>query len=123
MNMYCLIRVVIFMKSKFAKLVPFNDTKEVNEIILDNQLIKINNISLDSTEALEKAKNYYNLKPGMRWAKGYNFSLIKSQDKIVLSVIGQDEKGYFTKVHFDFNSGKLVLGEHKVPSGGELYKD
>lgn len=106
----------IIKDKKIENIINVSDTNSRDAII------DFRKINITSTHALEYAQNYFHLKPGCGWEKGYNYSLRNSNQKYILSVIGQDESGYFAKVYFDAQTGELISGEHKVPYGGLLYK-
>jgi hypothetical protein len=87
------------------------------------QLInKIDN-TLNSDSALKSAKKDYNLQPGTMWAKGYNYILYKQNELTVLCVFGEDISGYFTKISYNFYTGKCLFAEHKKPTGGDFWNN
>ncbi|WP_373000308.1 hypothetical protein [Lutispora sp.] len=91
-------------------------------MINKDELMNLGTVAFDSPQALIKSKTLFNLQPGQAWAKGYNYTLRKIDGKEIISVIGEDNQGYFTKLHFDLSTGNLILAEHKVSNGGYIYK-
>ncbi len=89
----------------------------------EKQLIENKEVKLSSREAFKMSIGLVNLKPGVIWAKGYHYILQKQDNEVVLSVIGLDEKGYFSRVSFDAKSKDLISAEHKIPIGGGIFKD
>lgn len=89
----------------------------------ENQLIEYEEVKLSSKEAFKMSVERVNLKPGVIWAKDYHYILQKQDNEVVLSVIGLDEKGYFSRVSFDARSKGLISAEHKIPFGGGIFKD
>lgn len=100
-----------------------SNTKDFNQFTPpNNKIIDFTDIQIDSSQALKKAKDYFNLKPGKNWAKGYHFVLNKQNSNLILTVVGVDDNGYFTKVIFDAGTGEIMSAIHKVPSGGGFYE-
>lgn len=86
----------------------------------NNELINPSEILLDSPQLLTIAKNHYNLSPGIQWAKGYHYVLRKHESKIILQVVGLDEKNNMAKIFIDMNSGEVFDAIHRVAVGGGL---
>ncbi|OGO78690.1 MAG: hypothetical protein A2Y23_03570 [Clostridiales bacterium GWB2_37_7] len=119
---------VVFNSPKVNKsyLLTIEDGKIVDEKVVDEEisiieLLEIDNFKFDSLYMLKKAKKLYKLDPGKGWANGYHFTLRKINNKPIITIIGEDSKGYFSRVHFDLNTGDVEVAEHKIPVGGILY--
>lgn len=96
---------------------------KVTALDCTEQLIDFENICINSTDIINNAKKYYDLKPGKIWAKGYHFVLEKDNTNIVLKILGLNKNNQFTKLHYDAKTGKLLYEEHKSLQGGGLYKN
>lgn len=82
--------------------------------------IPYDKIKLDSSDALQLAKDKYGLKPGKDWATGYHFTLDSIDDKPILKVYGNDRDNRFTSISFNAQNGDVVSANHKLPYGGGL---
>ena len=102
-----------------GKIIEKIETPDINA---ENSFIDFDKVKINSKDALVNTKKELNLQPGKGWAKGYHFAIRNHGNKIILSVVGEDENGYFSKVYFNATTGELIVGEHKVPYGGQLYK-
>lgn len=94
------------------------DTKGLNK---NDDLIFSKDIALDSMEALDKAKKEFELKQGVGWAVGYHFVLNKIIDKNVLTVVGLDKYGHFSKINYNASTKELISAIHKIPQFGGAF--
>jgi hypothetical protein len=83
--------------------------------------ILIDEILFDSNDLIKLAKENENLYPGSGWAVGYHYSLNKLDGDPVISVVGTDEIGNFTKLYYSASTKNLIDAIHKVPVGGGIY--
>ena len=60
------------------------------------------------------------LKQGMDWATGYNFTLDNIDGTPILTVVGNDRDNHFTRISFNAQNGEVVSAIHKLPYGGGL---
>ena len=98
-------------------------TKNIMKPFNENNTIPINDILLNSNEALKKSISVYSLKQGEDWAIGYHYELNKTNGIPTLSVIGLDNSGYFTKISFNSKTKKVIEAAHKIPDGGGIFKN
>ena len=82
--------------------------------------IPYDEIKLDSSDALQLAKDKYGLKQGIDWATGYNFTLDNIDGMPILTVVGNDRDNHFTRISFNAQNGEVVSAIHKLPYGGGL---
>lgn len=82
--------------------------------------ISYDEIKLDSSEALQLAKEKYGLKQGKDWATGYHFTLDSIDSMPILTVFGNDRDNRFTRISFNAQNGDVVSAIHKLPYGGGL---
>ncbi|MGE7625393.1 hypothetical protein ACQKMD_21060 [Viridibacillus sp. NPDC096237] len=75
---------------------------------------------MDSSDALQLAKDKYGLKQGKDWATGYHFTLDSIDGKPILTVFGNDGDNRFTRISFNAQNGDVVSAIHKLPYGGGL---
>ena len=73
------------------------------------KLITLNELTVDSNNALEIALNIYELQAGTIWAIGHHFMLNKYDGNATLSVTGFDSEGNFKKVHINLLDLTYVL--------------
>ncbi|MGN7386717.1 hypothetical protein [Sporosarcina sp. SAFN-015] len=85
-----------------------------------NPTIPHGEIKLDSTDALQIAKDKYKLKQGKDWATGYHFTLDSIEGEPILTVVGNDRDNRFTRISINAKNGDVVSAIHKVPYGGGL---
>ena len=98
-------------------------SKEVNQFNAPtSKLIDFNETLIDSPQALKNAIDYFNLKPGEQWAKGYHFVLDKKDNEPILTVVGLDGDGYFSKVFLNGTNGEISSAIHKLPFDGGFYE-
>lgn len=82
--------------------------------------IPFGKIKLDSSDALQLAKDIYGLQQGKDWATGYNFTLDSIDGKPILTVFGNDQDSRFASISFNAQNGEVVSAVHKLPYGGGL---
>lgn len=88
----------------------------------EDKCIQFDDVVIDSDNALDEVKSYTELIPGKVWAKGYNFSLYKSENNVYISVVGFNKSGYFTRIKIDAKNGGILSESNKVPHGGGIYQ-
>lgn len=71
-------------------------------------IVKPEDIKVDSPALVEIAKSKYNLKPGSDWASGYHFrlSIVNGQPCINVYGYAQEE---LTKLYFNAKDGQILL--------------
>lgn len=82
--------------------------------------IPYDKIKLDSSDALQLAKDKYGLQQGKDWATGYHFTLDSTDGIPTLTVVGNDRDSRFTRISFNAGNGDVVNAIHKLPYGGGL---
>ena len=82
--------------------------------------INYDEIKMDSSDALQLAKDKYGLKQGEDWATGFNFTLDNIDGIPILTVFGNDRDSRFTRISFNAQNGNVVSAFHKLPYGGGL---
>lgn len=82
--------------------------------------IPYDEIKLDSSDALQLAKDKYGLKQGKDWATGYHFTLDSIDGTPTLDVVGNDQDNHFSRISFNAQNGDVVSAIHKLPYGGGL---
>ena len=98
-------------------------TKTITKKFNEKNIIPINDILLNSNEALKKAISVYSLKQGDNWAIGYHYQLSLINSIPTLTVVGLDNLNYFTKISFNAKTKEIISAFHKIPDGGEIYKN
>lgn len=71
-------------------------------------LIKLEEINIDSPEALKKAKKDFELYPGKHWAKGYHFTLGKENNILHITVVGENSNEERKYVTYNVKTGDLI---------------
>ncbi|SUY65468.1 hypothetical protein [Clostridium tetani] len=103
-----------------GQVVNYNTSKNPLD---ENDLIDLTQLKVDNTDAVKKAILEYNLKPGLSWARGYNFVLAKIDGKIILTVVGNDKDGNFSRININSTTGDIVSAIHKISTGGGLFRN
>ena len=98
------------------KITVFEPIKQSSQ----DSIIPYDEIKLDSSDALQLAKDKYGLKQGIDWATGYHFTLDNIDGTPILTVFGNDQDNRFTRISFNAQNGDVVSAIHKLPYGGGL---
>jgi len=81
---------------------------------IEEELIFLDDIIIDSPEALNIVLDLYNLKPGKNWARGHHFNLWRGVDEngdilegVLFGVTGFTEEGNFFRAQINLTTGEV----------------
>lgn len=86
-------------------------TQTLDEIIKE-EVIKRNEISINSDKAVINASKNYGLKPGYikNFFNGYHFKLEKEDNKVFFAVVGFNKENNLTDIYFNAKNGEFFGG-------------
>ena len=73
------------------------------------ELIRTNQITMDSPEALRRAIDVAELSPGEVWAIGYHFTLRHYPEGIIMSVLGLSPERMFRRVNLNLTTDEIEI--------------
>ncbi|WML39624.1 hypothetical protein RCG19_21010 [Neobacillus sp. OS1-2] len=86
-------------------------TRTLDEITKE-EVIKRNEISINSNKAVMNASKNYGLKPGYikNFFNGYHFKLEKEDNKVFFAVVGVNKENNLTDIYFNARNGEFFGG-------------
>ena len=99
----------------------------------NNMRIEDSDLILDSSDAVNIAKNQKSLNPGKDWAIGYHFQMMyvpidekQKTQRLIIEVVGLSPNGNFAHVDIDEKTGQIVKAIEMMPNddkGNATWKD
>ena len=75
---------------------------------IPNELMSLEDVKIDSPEAVKIARQDFNLKPGENWAYGYHYNVMRLDDIPMMLVVGLNSNKKMHQIKFNTLTGNVI---------------